>query len=81
MSLHFEAYNGVCLCSDFPFPAPAGSEAPVTFNPKVAGSIPARPILTRVTIGKPHGYEGHSCQECRFRSSGAPPGAPLAPFL
>jgi hypothetical protein len=34
----------MATCRQFPFPASVCSLLCVTFNPKVAGSIPARPI-------------------------------------
>lgn len=56
MSLHFEAYNGVCLCSDFPLLASAcrlsslthaGSQVTSTSSLHVSSSDPSTmPALT-----------------------------------
>ncbi len=37
-----------------------------TFNPKVAGSSPARPIRRRTAMRKPHGYAGQACRRRRL---------------
>src|SRR5437870_4825237 len=46
-----------------------------TFNPKVAGSNPARPIPDRGPAPKWLGEPRHPYRRCRRRPNGAPPGA------